>query len=282
MSDPKPEKRTVKAARRDTGDKGPATKSLADGVKCLEWVLAQRGPVALRDMAIGLGFEQTRAFRLAKTLVQIGLLQQTRGRKYEIGPALYSLTAQTLQNSHVIEAALPLLEGLRRRYPYRVALGTLWGNKVSYLYSGDRRTPIEKAIGGSRQWDATNSGLGLASLAFQENDRITEMYGDIEIPNFPEGIDALLKRLEEIRKVGYAYTSITGAGWQGAQYTLAVALPFNPTTAIGFAGRIAPGDVKMLVGELTGAACEMERTLYQGGETDSVKTYRKMQRRSAV
>lgn len=279
MSASDPEKRPSKAARKA---EAPATKSLADGVKCLEWILTQRGPVALRDMAIGLGFEQTRAFRLAKTLVQVGLLQQTRGRKYEVGPAMYSLTAQTLQNSHVIEAALPLLEALRRRYSYRVALGTLWGTKVSYLYSGDRRTPIEKAIGGSRQWDATNSGLGLASLAFWDDERLIETYGDIAIPNFPDGLESLLARVAEIRKVGYAYTSITGVGWQGAQYTLAVALPFNPTTAIGLAGRIAPGDVKGLVDELRSAADEMERTLFRGGEADSVKTYRKMQGRNAV
>lgn len=285
MASPKegkiPKKRQAKAVG-GAKSAAPATKSLADGFKCLEWILAQRGPVALRDLAIGLGFEQTRAFRMAKTLLQAGLLQQTRGRKYEVGPAMYSLTAQTLQNSHLIEAALPPLEALRRGSSYRVALGTLWGKKVSYLYSGDKRTPIEKAIGGSPQWDATNSGLGLAALAAKNNEVVESAYQGEAIPNFPEGITSLIERLEEVRKLGYVYTSISGEGWQGAQYTVAIALPFNPTTAIGLAGRIGPGDVAELVAHLQRAAAEMERSLFHRDEIDPVKALRKIQLRGGV
>lgn len=267
--------------RKSTAAANP-TKGLADGIKCLQWILAQRGPVALRDLAAGLDLETTRAFRLVKTLLQEGLLRQTHGRKYEIGPATYSLTAQTLHSSHLIEAALPPLESMRRTLPYRVALGTLWGKKVSYLYHGEKKTPIEKAIGGAPQWDATNSGVGLAVLAQQCDEEVRATYEGHPIPNFPEGIDALLASLAEIRTRGYAYTSITGAGWQGAQYTIALTLPSNETTAIALAGRINPNDVTGLVTLLRTAVTQIEQSLYPGLQASPHKMLEKGYARSAV
>ena len=256
------------------------SKSLADGIQCLLWILSQQGPVALKDMAVGLGFEQTRTFRLVRTLVQEGLLRQTRGRKYEAGPAVYSLTAQTLHNSHLIEAALPPLESLRRRLPYRVALGTLWNRKVSYLYHAEKKTPIEKAIGGAAQWEATNSGVGLAIMACLSDAEVRAMYRDREIEGFPNGIEALIARLGEIRQLGYAYTPIGGMGPDYANYTLAMTLPSNNTIAIALTGRIKPDEVPSLVIHLQVALDHIEHHLGDGVEAGGLTVLRKIQTQS--
>lgn len=253
------------------------SKSLADGIQCLLWIVNQQGPVALKDMAVGLGFEQTRTFRLVRTLVTEGLLRQNRSRKYEAGPAVYSLTAQTLHNSHLIEAALPPLESLRRRLPYRVALGTLWNRKVSYLYHADKKTPIEKAIGGASQWEASNSGVGLASMACLSDAEVCRLYAGREIEGFPNGVEALLARLGEIREAGYAYTPIGGMGPDYANYTLAMVLPSNDTIAIALTGRISPDEVDALVIHLQVAIDQIEHHLEQGVREGGLSALKKIQ-----
>ncbi len=256
------------------------SKSLSDGIQCLLWILNQQGPVALKDMAVGMGFEQTRTFRLVRTLVREGMLRQTKGRKYEAGPAVYSLTAQTLHNSHLLEAALPPLESLRRRLPYRVALGTLWNRKVSYLYHADKKTPMEKAIGGAAQWEATNSGVGLATMACRSDAEVRAMYAGREIEGFPNGIDALISRLEEIRALGYAYTPIGGMGPDYANYTLAMVLPSNDTIAIALTGRIKPDETASLVIHLQVALDNIEHHLEQGVTGGGLTALRKIQTQS--
>jgi len=61
------------------------------------------------------GFEPTRAHRFLKTFVQAGFLRQNLARKYEPGPAVYYMAMHTLHESHLLEAALPPLEGLRHQ-----------------------------------------------------------------------------------------------------------------------------------------------------------------------
>ena len=98
-------------------------------------------------------------------------------------------------------------------------------------------------------------------LAQQSDEEVRATYEGQPIPNFPEGIDILLEKLAQIRSLGYAYTGITGAGWQGAQYTVALTLPSNDTTAIALAGRIYPNDVPTLVEHLQNAVKQIEQSL---------------------
>lgn len=255
-----------------------SNKSLTDGLKCLQWILVQKGAVSLQDLATALEFETTRAHRLLKALLQAGFLRQTTGRKYEAGPAVYSLAMRTLHDSHLLESALPPLEKLRFHNRHMVALGLLWNGTVSYLYHAKPSDPIERAIGGCGIYAATNSGIGLATLARMDNEEITELYRRQSIPNFPEGTSELLARLEEVRALGYAYTSVDS----GISYTLAISFPSNAAMGVALAGRIHSDEIPELLPKLTATASEIEAALHPNGPLASLQSLKLRRERNTV
>jgi len=255
-----------------------ANKSLTDGLKCIQWILTQSAPVSLQDLAVALGFETTRAHRLLKTFVQSGFLRQTTGRRYEAGPAIFYLAMQTLHDSHLLEAALPPLEKLRYGGSHKVAMGVLWNRQVSYLYHALPQEPIERAIGGCGMYHATNSGIGIATLARLEDHEVEAMYSGHPTPNFPGGIPELLEHLHEVRETGYAYVTVCG----GASCTLALSLPSNPSMAIALAGRITPDEIPALLPELSATIKEIEAAMRPNGPLTSLKSLRERRARDLV
>lgn len=255
-----------------------ANKSLDDGLKCLQWILTQRQATSLQDLAKALGFETTRAHRLLKTFVQAGFLQQTSGRKYEPGPAMFHMAMHALHDSHLLEAALPPLERLRYQLKHRVAMGLLWSRTVSYLYHAEPSTPIEKAIGGCGLYSATNSGIGLVALSRMSDEEVITAYAGVEIDDREGGLEGLLKELAEIRKQGYAFMS--PSPWTTC--TLAVSLPSNPLMAVAVAGKIEADEVADLLPLLRQTVADIEIALHPSGPVASLQSLKRRRRQSLV
>lgn len=138
--------------------------SLIHGISCLQTVVAAGRPIGSREVARLLDDEHTRVSRLLSTLASIGLLEQTPQRKYQPGPALHVLTAQSLHGSMLLTAALPHLKTLMDR-GMTVALGVLWRRQVCFLFHSKPGQPLEESIGRHELHPAEASSAGLALLA---------------------------------------------------------------------------------------------------------------------
>lgn len=177
--------------------------SLIDGIATLQALATSPEPVGCRELARRLGSDPTKVNRLLKTLAYLGIARQTSNRKYTAGPGMHVLAAQSLFASGLIRRALPALEHLRR-FGHTVALGVLWNDSVSYLFHAPPGLEASRGLGRIGLLPATTSGIGMILLSELEDDDIRALYADVAIPSFPDGIETLLDKLREVRRVGYA------------------------------------------------------------------------------
>lgn len=177
--------------------------SLIDGIATLQALATSPEPVGCRALARRLGLDATKVNRLLKTLAHVGIARQTADRKYTAGAGMHVLAAQSLFASGLLRRALPVLEGLRR-FGHTVALGVLWGDNVSYLFHAPPGLEASRGLGRIGLLPATTSGIGVLLLSEYDDEEVTELYADRDIPMFPGGMPQLLERLAEVREQGYA------------------------------------------------------------------------------
>lgn len=177
--------------------------SLIDGIATLQALATSPEPVGCRELARRIGLDPTKVNRLLKTLTYLGIARQTSNRKYTAGSGMHVLAAQSLFASGLIHRALPALERLRR-FGHTVALGVLWNDNVSYLFHAPPGLEAARGLGRIGLLPATTSGIGIALLSELDDEQVRHIYQEREIPRFPDGINQLLEKLAEVRRLGYA------------------------------------------------------------------------------
>ncbi len=176
--------------------------SVIDGIETLQAVTSFDRPVGCRELARYLELDTTRVNRLLRTLAFAGFVRKTSDRKYTTGPAMHVLAAQSLFASQVISHAVKPLESLRL-YGMVVAMGVLWKDKVTYLYHALPELGSMEALGRLGYFPATASGVGISLLSQLDVEDVVHLYHDKDIPGFPDGMDALLEKLQESRDQGF-------------------------------------------------------------------------------
>ena len=219
--------------------------SLINGITCLQTVAAAGRAVGSREVSRLLGDEHTRVSRMLSTLASIGLLEQTPQRKYQPGPALHVLAAQSLRGSMLLTCALPHLKLLMDQ-GMTVALGVLWQRQICFLFHSKPGQPLEESIGRHELHPADRSSAGLALLAHatprpkrKPPRALIEAEPVVPVKN----LDAAL---EGVRQLGYARLRFAEKG------ILSLGLPLGtrPFAALGLSGpwkaRETPRIIKLM------------------------------------
>jgi DNA-binding IclR family transcriptional regulator len=224
--------------------------SLMEGLRCLQAAATRPTPAGSREIARLLGLETTRANRLLKTLAHMGILRQNAAHKYEAGPGMHVLAAQSLYASGLLRRALPQLEKLGA-LRHIVALGVLWQDQVSYLYHALPGMPSGEALGRVTVFPALESSIGMALLAALPAADVRARLQNAPLGRFGT-MPALLAELRRIRTRGHA------AIRQSATHrSLAVPIGAPAEAAVALAGKMAARDVPRLVAALHAAAGKM-------------------------
>ncbi len=192
--------------------------------------------------------EPTRVNRLLKTLESLGLLHQDEQRKYQSGPGMHVLVAQSLYSSGMIQSALPVLVSLRQP-GFTVALGVRWRDQVCYLYHADPGMSAEQGIGRMGLYPVTRSSIGMSLLATRPDDEIRAEYTGKPILDYPDGIGSLLATIGRIRRQGFARVIESEV-----RSTVAVTIGTPAEAAIALAGPVTDLQLKQLVKQLQVAA----------------------------
>lgn len=227
--------------------------SLIDGIITLQALATAPEPIGCRELARQLGFDATKVNRLLKTLAYMGIARQTANRKYTAGPGMHVLAAQSLFASGLIRRALPVLERLRR-FGHTVALGVLWNDSVSYLFHAPPGIEASHGLGRIGLLPATTSGIGIALLAELDDAEVRGIYGDREIPNCPGGIEPLLAKLAEVRRLGYARVHVAD---DRDHHIVAVSMGDPVHAAIAMSGWIPESGTEAIVAALREAVAEI-------------------------
>lgn len=205
--------------------------SLINGITCLQTVVAAGHPIGSREVSRLLQDDHTRTSRLLSTLASIGLLEKTPQRKYQPGPALHVLAAQSLHGSMLLTCALPHLAKLMNR-GMTVALGVLWQRQVCFLFHCKPGQPLEESIGRHQLHPADRSSVGLALLAHstpEPKHRFPRTVWEAE-PTMP--VTNLDPVLLGVKRLGYARLRFADRG------ILSVGLPLGnpPFAALALSG----------------------------------------------
>lgn len=227
--------------------------SLIDGITTLQALATSPEPVGCRELARRLGADATKVNRLLKTLAYLGIARQTADRKYTAGPGMHVLAAQSLFASGLIRRALPALEGLRR-FGHTVALGVLWEENVSYLFHAPPGIEASRGLGRIGLLPATTSGIGIVLLSEHEDQDVRELYEGRDIPMFPEGIDQLLAKLAEVRRLGYARVHVAD---DRDHHVIAVSTGDPAHAGVALSGWIPEAATLPIVEALRAAAAEI-------------------------
>lgn len=227
--------------------------SLIDGITTLQALATSPEPVGCRELARRLGIDSTKVNRLLKTLAYLGIARQTADRKYTAGAGMHVLAAQSLFASGLIRRALPVLESLRR-FGHTVALGVLWGENVSYLFHAPPGVEASHGLGRIGLLPATTSGIGVVLLSEHDDEDVRELYAGRQIPMFPEGVDQLLAKLSEVRRLGYARVHVAD---ERDHHVVAVSTGDPAHAGVALSGWIPEAATAELVDALRAAAAEI-------------------------
>jgi len=227
--------------------------SLIDGIATLQALATSSEPAGCRELARRLDIDPTKVNRLLKTLAYLGIARQTADRKYAPGPGMHVLAAQSLFASGLIRRALPVLEALRR-FGHTVALGVLWEKNVSYLFHAPPGVEASHGLGRIGLLPATTSGIGMVLLSEHEDQEVRELYADADIPQFPGGIEQLLAKLDEVRRLGYARVHVADAR---DHHVIAVSTGDPAHAGVAVSGWIPEAATPPIVEALQAAAAEI-------------------------
>jgi DNA-binding IclR family transcriptional regulator len=228
-------------------------KSLIDGIATLQALATSPYPVGCRELARRLNLDAVKVNRLLKTLAYLGIAHQTADRKYTAGPGMHVLAAQSLFASGLIRHALPVLESLRR-FGHTVALGVLWQDKVSYLFHAPPGIQAAQGLGRIGLLPATTSGIGIVLLSEHDDADVRELYDRRDIPMFPGGLEQLLAKLAEVRKLGYARVHVAD---DRDHHIVAVSTGDPAHAGVALSGWIPEAATAPLVDALRAAATEI-------------------------
>lgn len=227
--------------------------SLIDGIATLQALATSSEPAGCRELARRLDIDPTKVNRLLKTLAYLGIARQTADRKYAPGPGMHVLAAQSLFASGLIRRALPVLEALRR-FGHTVALGVLWEKNVSYLFHAPPGVEASHGLGRIGLLPATTSGIGMVLLSEHEDQEVRELYAGADIPQFPGGIEQLLAKLAEVRRLGYARVHVADAR---DHHVIAVSTGDPAHAGVAVSGWIPEAATPPIVEALQAAAAEI-------------------------
>lgn len=190
-------------ATRPAADDGSV---LGRTVAILEAFDAEHPRRSLGELVEISGLPKSTTYRLAGTLVSLGLLERV-DRRYELGLRLFELGGLVGRRQRLRDAALPFMQDLFSATQEAVHLGILEGSEVLYLekIGGHRTVPLPSRVGGRMPLHCT--ALGKVILAHSGPELFQRVVAQGLKPRTPYTITvpAVLEgQLREVVRLGHA------------------------------------------------------------------------------
>lgn len=187
--------------------------SLAHGLDVLLLYDASHPLLSVAEISKRLGFNQSKAYRLVRTLVNYEFLQEKSGTaQYQLGITLYHLGLLAQQQFDICAVARPFMKELASRTKETVLLTMVKGTRGIVLDRVESEEPIRYSLftpGANIPLHCgASSKILMAYLPEQEWDLIIKTQG---LKRYTENtitkVNLLKDHLREIRKKGVAFSS---------------------------------------------------------------------------
>lgn len=186
--------------------------SLQRGLQILEAFENGHQTLGLAELVQMTGIEKSAVQRLTSTLVATGmLLKDAKTRRYMPAPGLVRLGARYLRGNALIERATPLIKACSEQLNLTVNLGVLDGQQMTIVVrsTGTQTIMPNVGLGSSFPWHI--SAMGQAVVAFLPPKAANDLIDRVRFARYASKSimtrEALIERLEEVRRVGTAVSS---------------------------------------------------------------------------
>lgn len=186
--------------------------SVQRALSVLKVFIPKNEPLSLMDISIKLSLNKSTTLRMLSTLKEAGFLKMdAETKKYTLGISALQLGLCALDSLSLASVSKPMLTELANKSGCVVHLGIFENEKVivlSKIFPTDRSFSVHlmSKIGGLLPVYCT--GIGLLFLASQPDKSARRILKDTELIKYTQktitNIDAIIARLAEIRKQGYA------------------------------------------------------------------------------
>ncbi|WP_137391565.1 IclR family transcriptional regulator [Rhodoligotrophos defluvii] len=198
---------TAESANKDSTDR-LFVQSVARAFRVLEGFANTPEPMSLSQIAKAAGLDKSGAQRLAYTLTKLGYLEQGAAGGLVPGRKLLERTFDYLKANPLVSRAVPILAELRRDVQERVDLSLFDDLTMLYLVRlQSKRDSFYAHLIGRRVPTFCTSG-GRAVLARLPDERVLDILARSDrrriTPRTTVQLEEILKRIEEVRQLGYS------------------------------------------------------------------------------
>ncbi|MDQ0253307.1 DNA-binding IclR family transcriptional regulator [Evansella vedderi] len=180
-------------------------RSVERALSVLNCFLLERKKLTFKEILEMTGLPRTTLYRILFTLEKEEYLVYDKHLdEYRLSMRFFHLGMTASESGYSYKAISPFLDELKSQVPHTILIAGLSDRKLIYL---DKRESTRELKVGSEIGQVRNpdySILGKVILAFLEQQELTKIIDDLKGVRSEEEISALLVRLEEIRRTGYA------------------------------------------------------------------------------
>jgi IclR family acetate operon transcriptional repressor len=188
-----------------------SVQSVERSLDLLERVVRNGQPMGLRELSEQCELSVGTAHRLLRVLVLKGYVrQETRSRRYAVGPTLYDLAHRLPEQSRLSEMAGPFLDQLAAETGESANLAALDGDQVVYLahaHAPGRIMRMFTEVGNRAPLHA--SGTGKLLLAYVDTPAREARLNRLELSSFTKttitSVAKLRDELDFVRANGFAF-----------------------------------------------------------------------------
>lgn len=196
-----------------------SVQSLAKGFRVLEAFTAERIEMGLAEVGRAAGIDNATAFRFLNTLVQLGYVEKIpEAKRFKLSLKCLDLGFSAIARTDLRELARPLLRDLVNDTIEAASIAVPDGSDLVYVervHAGLVRLGVDVRIGSRVPAYSTAVGQAvLAHLPRETQIRVLEAAPRRKLtPTTLTGLDALLARLDQVRRAGFALSdqeNVTG------------------------------------------------------------------------
>ena len=183
--------------------------TLAKGLAALEWLVRQRRPCRVSELAEALGIARSNAHRTLQTLVECGwAVQDEATSAYRPSVRLIEMGALVEGTSDLRTRLRPVLAKLAQASGETIHLAALDAAEIVYLDKFDSPLPVDaySRIGGRAPAYCVASGKALLAAAGHDAPALQALLGPLaaHTPHTITDLEALRAELERTRARGWA------------------------------------------------------------------------------
>lgn len=189
---------------------GPSIQSLARAFAILERIGQSRGGIQLSELSKAVELNNSTAFHLVKTMVQLGYVRQDeKSKKYHIGRPMFLLAAAAINDVELASIVGPILLDLAQESGETSHFAVWSGNNVAIMARKEGSSPLRLSEDPGTVRPAYATAVGKVLLARLPPRQLERYFAEVELKPFtPSTItepDRLAAELRSIRESGLAY-----------------------------------------------------------------------------